>query len=194
MPDSADRRELLQSIYRSIQWDRLYELRPEASREDVDELFRELREMLGPEPERDVAAEVAGAGAVLHTDGASLGNPGPAGIGMVLSTEDGREVLAWGQSIGRATNNVAEYRAAIAGLKKALALDVRRIRLLTDSELMVKQLNGEYQVKNAGLKPLHAELSELLDRFEAHEAKHVPRTQNRRADALASQHARAAGS
>lgn len=192
MPHSADRRKLLKSIYRAIAWDRLYELRPESTREEVDELFRELREMLGPEPEEDVAPEVAGGAAVLYTDGASLGNPGPAGIGMVLNTEDGREVLAWGGYIGRATNNVAEYRAAIRGLKKALELGVRRIRLLTDSELLVRQLSGEYRVKNAGLQPLHAELIDLLDRFEAHEAEHVAREQNRQADALAAQHAKAA--
>ncbi len=183
--------ELLRRVYESIEWDRLYELAPQASRQEVDELFQALRGLLGPEPEADAAAGVTGGGALVYCDGASRGNPGPAGIGMVIATPGGEEVLAWGESIGRATNNVAEYRAAVAGLEKALALGVRSVHLLTDSELLVMQLNGVYQVKNAKLKPLHAEVQDLLARFEGALVGHIPREENTRADALATRHARA---
>jgi ribonuclease HI len=183
--------ELLRRVYESIEWDRLYELAPQASRREVDELFQTLRGLLGPEPDADAAAAVTGGAALVYCDGASRGNPGPAGIGMVIATPGGDEVLAWGESIGRATNNVAEYRAVIAGLEKALALRVRSVHLLTDSELLVRQLNGEYQVKSAGLKPLHAEVQELLARFGGARVGHIPRAENARADALASRHARA---
>jgi ribonuclease HI len=186
----VDRIKLLKAIYRAIQWDRLYEIAPEVSRQEVDELFQDLREAVGPEPEEELADEITGGAALLHCDGASSGNPGPAGIGIVLTTPDGREVLAWGESIGETTNNVAEYRAALAGLEKALELDVRRVRLLTDSQLLVRQLNGEYRVKSASLQPLHAATCELLKKFDRWEAEHVPRSENRRADALAREHVR----
>ncbi len=180
--------ELLKAIYQALQWDRLYEIAPEATRQEVDELFQDIRRLLGPSPEEDLASEVAGGEAVVRCDGASSGNPGPAGIGMVIQTPDGREVLAWGRYIGEATNNVAEYRAAVAGLRKALELEVRRVRLLTDSELLVRQISGEYRVKNAGLKPLHRELRETLAEFEEWEVEHVAREENRRVDRLAKKH------
>jgi len=165
-----DRLKLLKAVYESIQWERLYELLPEADRDEVDLLFRELRQGIEPEPEEDLVDEIAGRAALLHCDGASKGNPGPAGIGMVLETPDGREVLAWGRPIGETTNNVAEYQALIAGLQRALELGVRRISVLSDSQLMVRQIQGTYKVKSAGLQPLHAEAV--------------------RADALADRHAR----
>ncbi len=111
---------------------------------------------------------------------------------MVLTTPEGEEVLAWGAAIGRATNNVAEYRAAIEGLKNALELKVRRVRLLSDSELLVRQLEGAYKVKSPKLKPLHGELTALLARLDSWEARHVARDQNLRADALAARYAKAA--
>lgn len=185
-----DKLKLLKAIYESIQWDRLYELLPEAERDEVDLLFRELRQNLEPEPEEGLADEIAGGEAVLHCDGASKGNPGPAGIGMVLETADGREVLAWGRAIGKATNNVAEYRALIAGLQQALELGVRRITVQSDSQLMVRQINGQYKVKNAGLQPLHAEAKSLLKRFDEWSIQHVPREENAHADSLADRHAK----
>jgi len=185
------RLELLKAIYGAVDWQKLYETLPELTRQQADEFFQELRRLVGeaPEPAREAAAIVRGGEALLYCDGASRGNPGPAGTGMVLAAPDGREVLAWGESIGRATNNVAEYRAAIAGLRKALELGVRRIRLLSDSELLVRQLQGRYRVRHANLQPLHRQATELLGRFDGWEAVRVARDENRRADALAAQHA-----
>lgn len=193
---------LLKAIYEAIQWDKLYGLLPQVSRQQVDEFFQELREKFGAEaeapeelrasPPEGRRARVRGGEAYVYCDGASKGNPGPSGIGMVLTTPEGEEVLAWGASIGRATNNVAEYRAVIEGLKKALELEVRSVRVLCDSELVVRQIQGGYKVKSPGLKPLHAETAALLSRFDKGEIQYIPRDQNLKADALAIQHAKMA--
>jgi ribonuclease HI len=191
--------DLLKAVYSAIDWELLYRNAPDAERHEVDELFRDLRERLAasapaldatasvvaPQPAPDAAGAVLGASAVVYCDGASSGNPGPAAIGVVISDPAGRELLAWGEGIGRATNNVAEYRAAIAGLQKALELGARSVELCADSELLIRQVRGEYRVKNAGLRPLHAKVLELLARFERSSASYVPREKNSRADALA---------
>lgn len=184
--------ELLRAIYESIRWDRLYQLVPEASRQEVDELFARMRQALAgaDEPSPPAAAPVAAGSVDLYCDGASRGNPGPAGIGIVIRTPDGEELLAWGEAIGRTTNNVAEYRALLAALRKALELKARRVRVLCDSELLIKQIKGAYRVRNAALKPLHAEAVGLLKRFEQWEVAYVPRDQNTQADGLASAHAK----
>jgi len=184
--------ELLRAVYRSVEWDRLYDLLPGATREQVDALFAEFREALGacPDVPAELAAVIAGGSVSVHCDGASRGNPGPAGIGVVLRTPGGQDVVAWGESIGRATNNVAEYLACIAGLRKALELQARSVTILSDSQLLVRQINGRYRVKNPGLKPLHAQVGELLSHFDSWEARHVPREQNAEADALASKAAK----
>ncbi len=139
----------------------------------------------GPEPR---AAQVVGTGpldAVLFTDGASRGNPGPAGIGAVLITPDGQHLAEIAEHIGQTTNNVAEYRALLAGLERALGMGIRRIEVRADSELMIKQLRGDYQVKNARLLPLYRQARRLLGNFETVELKHVRRELNARADELA---------
>ncbi len=123
--------------------------------------------------------------AVLFSDGASRGNPGPAGIGAVIETTNGRRLAEIAEYIGHTTNNVAEYRALLAGLQRALALGVSRLEVRADSELMIKQLRGVYQVKNARLLPLYREARRLLGRFENVELKHVRRELNTRADELA---------
>ena len=121
----------------------------------------------------------------LHADGAARGNPGPAAYGFVLDSPQGAEVAAGGEAIGRATNNVAEYRGLIAGLERALALGVRRLEARMDSELVVRQMTGQYRVRNHGLVPLHRRARELSLGFEAWSIEHVRREQNKRADALA---------
>ena len=120
----------------------------------------------------------------LYTDGGARGNPGPAGIGARLLDSAGDVVEELADSIGTATNNVAEYQALLAGLELALDHDVQRLDVFLDSELVVRQVNGQYKVKDAGLKPLHAQACLLLSRFHEVDVKHVRREQNAEADAL----------
>jgi ribonuclease HI len=123
----------------------------------------------------------------LYTDGGARGNPGPAGIGALLMTADGDVVEELADSIGKATNNVAEYQALIAGLEMALDRGVQRVDVFLDSELVVRQVNGQYKVKDAGLKPLHQQACLLLSKFHEVDVKHVRRGQNAAADALVNQ-------
>src|SRR5215217_9508594 len=103
----------------------------------------------------------------LEFDGGSRGNPGPAGIGVVVRAADGTPVVTLGRYIGKATNNVAEYRALITALEKAKELGARRVKILGDSELIVKQMRGEYRVKNADLRVLYEEAQDLFNAFDA---------------------------
>lgn len=122
-----------------------------------------------------------------YADGASRGNPGPAAIGVVLLDEEGRKVYTISRAIGTATNNQAEYRAAIAAAEAALALGAQILELRMDSELVVRQLQRRYQVRNPALKPLYHRLLELRRQFQQFDVRHVPRSANQRADELANQ-------
>ena len=124
---------------------------------------------------------------VVWTDGGARGNPGPAGFGVVVTTPSGEVLAQLAQGIGWATNNVAEYRGAIAGLEQALALGARRVRVRADSLLVVNQQKGLWKVKHPDLRVLWAETRRLTDQFERVTWEHVPRAANRRADALANQ-------
>ena len=121
----------------------------------------------------------------LFTDGAARGNPGPAGLGMVI--EDDRGMRLWGgcRFAGRATNNKAEYLALIDGLRKASEWKPDRLEVYMDSELVVKQMLGVYKVRDAELAPLHRQATALLRSFPQVTVRHVPRERNRGADALA---------
>ena len=123
----------------------------------------------------------------LSTDGGARGNPGPAAFGYVLETEDGTILAAHGERIGVATNNVAEYSALVAGLERALELGVDELEVVSDSELLVKQMRGEYRVKNAGLLPLVEEARALIRRIGAVKFEHVRRELNKDADRLANE-------
>ena len=129
----------------------------------------------------------------LYTDGGARGNPGPAGIGVRLLTAAGTLVEELADFIGPATNNVAEYQALLAGLEMALDRRVERLDVFLDSELVVRQVTGEYRVKDAGLKPLHEQACLLLSRFHEVEVKHVRREQNAEADRLVNEAIDAAG-
>lgn len=123
--------------------------------------------------------------AVLRTDGGARGNPGPAGAGFVIE-DAGRVVCSGGRFLGQATNNVAEYSALIWGLENVAALGYAKVHVYADSELLVKQVNGAYRVKNEGLKPLFAEAMRLLRGFsEGYDVRHVRREDNKLADDMA---------
>jgi ribonuclease HI len=124
---------------------------------------------------------------IAYCDGASRGNPGPASYGVVVYDEDGRELHRASQALGHGTNNFAEYRGAIAALEAALGLGAKEIELRMDSELIVRQLSGRYKVRNPGLLPLYKRILALRERFDRVTLTHVPRAQNRVADALANE-------
>ena len=124
---------------------------------------------------------------IVYTDGGSRGNPGPAGCGAVVLNEQGEELAAISKYVGRQTNNYAEYTAAILGLQKALSFKPESVEMRGDSELLVKQLNGVYRVKNANIKPLFAQLTDLIPKDVEVKFVHVRREYNQRADSLANQ-------
>ncbi len=121
----------------------------------------------------------------IRFDGGSRGNPGPAGIGVVLLANDDTPLVTLGRFIGRATNNVAEYKALIMGLEEAKKLGARNVLIRGDSELIVKQMNGQYRVKNADLRSLYEEAQDLLHEFDEARIEHNYRADNSLADKLA---------
>jgi len=120
--------------------------------------------------------------AILWTDGAARGNPGPAGAGVVLKTPSGELILTENEYLGETTNNVAEYRALLLGLERALERGIRRIEVRADSELLIKQLLGKYRVNSPHLRQLYQQARELLQRFESNKLVHVRREHNAEAD------------
>jgi len=122
---------------------------------------------------------------VIYADGASRGNPGPAAIGAVIKDERGRLIASISQRIGKATNNQAEYRAIIAALEEADRLGARQVDIKMDSELVVRQINGEYRVKKATLKPLYQQVKQRQGLLEGFTITHILRQQNIEADKLA---------
>jgi ribonuclease HI len=124
---------------------------------------------------------------VVHVDGGSRGNPGPAAAAAVLSTPDGEVVDEAARTLGSTTNNVAEYRGLLLGLERAAALGATEVEVINDSELIAHQVTGRYKVKHPDMKPLHAEALRALGGFERWSIRPVPRAQNADADALVNQ-------
>jgi ribonuclease HI len=124
---------------------------------------------------------------IINTDGASRGNPGPAAIGVTIKDSDGRLLASVSRRIGVTTNNQAEYRAIIAGLEKAIGLGARRVRVKSDSELVVKQIRGHYKIKNVALRPLYQQVVRLTGSLDSFDIACVPRERNTEADRLANQ-------
>jgi ribonuclease HI len=121
---------------------------------------------------------------VVHVDGGARGNPGPAAAAAVLSTPDGAVVDELAQRLGETTNNVAEYRALLLGVRRAIELGAREVEVVNDSELVARQLSGEYRVRNPQLAELHAQALGELRALERWSIRSVPRARNARADAL----------
>ncbi len=142
------------------------------------------------EAERERAAQAAAEEAErvkrtrLYTDGAARGNPGPAGAGAVIISPDGHIVAKIGKFLGESTNNVAEYMGLILGLRRAKAMGIKELDVFSDSELLVRQLAGDYAVKAEHLRPLHDEARSLLKGFSTIQVRHIPREENEQADAM----------
>lgn len=121
---------------------------------------------------------------VVHVDGGARGNPGPAAVGVVVFAPDGTVLDEFAETIGVATNNVAEYRALLRGVERAAALGATEVEFVNDSELVAKQINGLYKVKHPAMKPLYEEARAALRAFSEWKIRSVPRAENARADAL----------
>jgi ribonuclease HI len=121
---------------------------------------------------------------VVHVDGGARGNPGPAAAAAVISTPEGEVIERDAELLGVATNNVAEYRGMLLGLRRAAELGADEVEVVGDSELVAKQVNGEYKVKHPDMKPLHAETLRALQGFDRWQVRTVPRAENADADAL----------
>jgi len=121
---------------------------------------------------------------VLYIDGGARGNPGPAGIGVVILDERGKKIKDLSKYIGEATNNIAEYSALLYGLEEALILRADEIKINLDSELVAKQLEGDYRVKDANIRPLFERALNMLKSFKSFEIKHIEREKNKEADKL----------
>ena len=124
---------------------------------------------------------------VVHVDGGARGNPGPAAAAAVVSSPDGDVLDEASEFLGVATNNVAEYRGLLLGLARAKALGADEVEVVNDSELVAKQVNGQYKVKHAAMRPLYSEAMQALREFERWSMRSVPREQNADADALVNQ-------
>ena len=124
---------------------------------------------------------------IVHIDGASRGNPGPAAYAVVMESRDGSRLTGFSEYFGEATNNIAEYQALLAALEYALRNHYKRIHVLTDSELLARQLEGVYKVKSPALKLLRERAQQMIAHLESFSIKHVPREKNQEADRLANQ-------
>lgn len=120
----------------------------------------------------------------VFSDGAARGNPGPGGAGAVIKDAEGNVLCRLKEALGKTTNNVAEYKGLLLGLRKARQMGAREVEVRADSELLIRQLNGKYAVRHDGLKPLYNEAKALLQSFGAWHAEHIPREQNAEADEM----------
>ncbi|HHT9154319.1 MAG TPA: ribonuclease HI family protein [Candidatus Tripitaka sp. YC43] len=176
--------EVLELVFRSVDMETLRAKDPSITGERLRGILDSLKGKLGS----GVASTSDGPPieeVVLYVDGAARGNPGKAGIGVVLRDKRDKVIEEAGQYIGETTNNVAEYRALLEGLKRSLARGVKVVEIFSDSELMVRQINGKYRVKSQSLLHLYMEAMKLLSSLTHWKIAHIPREQNSRADALA---------
>jgi ribonuclease HI len=173
-------RELLRAAYRHLDLRGLLADCPALDQAAVKDLFRRLAAQLPPATTTDDAAHF-----ILHTDGGSRGNPGPAGYGVVLADAAGKVIEEAAEFIGRATSNEAEYHGLLHGLRLAVAHGAVDLLIRADSELVVCQINGRYQVKSPKLRPLFEEARALLRGIPQWRMEHISREHNHRADMLA---------
>ena len=185
--------ELLVLIHKSIDMEKLKEQNRTITKKRVDKLFQDLKDHVKKDDlavsEKEITdtlnikkeADLI----VVNVDGASRGNPGESGIGVAIFDKDTNLISEACDYLGVATNNIAEYKALILGIKLSTEYNAKRTLFKSDSELMVKQIKGEYKVKNAQLKLLFAEAQSLLKKLPNWKIMHVPREENKEADLLA---------
>ena len=180
--------QLLLAIAEHESLEKTLALFPGLTREGARKLLRgaalQLQQQELPLPEPPARPAPAGRVVRVYSDGAARGNPGPAGAGAVLTDATGAVIARLGRFLGNRTNNVAEYEGLLLGLKHARDLGYRQVEVRADSQLLIRQLKGEYAVRHAGLKPLHAEALRLLHGFDRYELQHVPREENALADEM----------
>ncbi len=191
--DSISDHEILTLIHKNIDMEKLKNQNKAITKRRIDELLQKLKEYV----KKDDLSIFGKAGKdastinkqfdflIVNVDGASKGNPGEAGIGVAVFDKDLNIVQESCEYIGMATNNVAEYKALILGAKLAKEFNARNTLFKSDSELLVKQIMGEYKVKNLQLKSLFTEVQKLLGKLPEWKIKHVPREENKEADLLA---------
>ncbi len=185
--------ELLVLIHKSIDIEKLKEQEKAITKKRVDKLFQELKDHVKKDDLTISEKEIAGTSSikkevdliVVNVDGASRGNPGESGIGVAVFDKDSNLINEACDYLGVATNNIAEYKALILGVKLSIKYNAKKILFKSDSELMVKQIKGEYKVKNAQLKLLYTEVQSLLKKLPNWKIMHVPREENKEADLLA---------
>lgn len=196
MPERDQQGEILRRLAERLPGDLLRELFPDHEAQAIRDALRRAAgndtpsRKPGP-PEPKIAAPAPkpaareGGACILYADGASRGNPGEAGAGVLLLDAQRRELASRAIYLGSCTNNVAEYRALVAGLELALEHGCERLSIFLDSELIVRQINGQYKVRNEHLQPLYLKARGLLQRLGHWSIRHVPRAENARADELA---------
>ena len=185
---SPSDRKLLRAISNCIDMDRLRQETPRVTREQVDDLFERLvgSPAATPTAPNATAAPLDGS-YIVNCDGASRNNPGPAAIGIVIRDGQSNVLEEIAERLGTATNNEAEYRAIIRAAERLVELGAQKATFLVDSELLARQVSGQYKTKSPTLVPLLAQLRSLLDNIPHWSVRHVPRAQNAAADALANQ-------
>jgi ribonuclease HI len=179
---SKDRR-IFEALADTADRNRLAEISGFEKRE-IDNFFIRVADRLWRE---DVAGNNPIETLQINVDGASRGNPGPSAAGVALRDEEGTIIDAFGRPLGECTNNVAEYRALVIALERAAEFGAKRVEVFTDSQLMEKQMKGEYRVKNSGIIPLYEKARSLSGKFEDFRITHVKRAENAYADSLANE-------
>ncbi len=162
---------------------------PQVSKEEWEKLCRHIQSHLPPRKQevKPKKEESSSSHLKVFTDGASRGNPGPAGIGVVICDQKGVPLWEEGEAVGKMTNNMAEYRALLKGIEKSLEFHPQKVDFYLDSQLVVNQMKGIYRVKNLNIRSLYEKCKELLQKIPDYQFHHVPREENRKADALANQ-------
>ncbi len=177
---ALNKKDVLKTLASTMDVDKTMSIHKGLSEQDFKDIINEASGFFADKKTDDVVQEL-----IIHCDGASRGNPGKAGAGFVFNDSNSGLILEKYSYLGIMTNNVAEYRALILALSEALKLGVKKIKVFSDSQLLVRQINGEYKVRDKGLCKLYHDAVKLLKNFENYDIIHIPRKDNESADRLA---------